>query len=248
MDKIIVGGVKESFLIMVLIKKLTDEGYEAEFVPWTVDAMNRKLDKTSLITIYMDTDERPSEAALGFMSDKLIDIGGKVISIGEDEDNRYIIDRMASDIIHKTFERPIDTGRYLESVREIFAGFSTKAKKKSILVVDDDPTYLMLVRDWLKSDYKVSMANSGLQAIKWLGMNSADLILLDYEMPVTTGAQVLEMLRSDTETSSIPVFFLTGKSDKQSVVSVLALKPEGYFIKSISKGELLEKIREFFEK
>ena len=90
------------------------------------------------------------------------------------------------------------------------------------------------------------MATSGLQALKWLGMNKADLILLDHEMPVTTGPQVLEMLRSDPETRGIPVIFLTGKSDKESVMAVVALKPEGYFLKNISKEELLQKIDEFF--
>ena len=97
-----------------------------------------------------------------------------------------------------------------------------------------------------KSEYKVSMANSGLQAIKWLGKNRADLILLDHEMPVTNGPQVLEMLRSDDETKNIPVIFLTGKSDKESVMAVVALKPEGYFLKNISREELLEKLAAFF--
>jgi CheY-like chemotaxis protein len=118
--------------------------------------------------------------------------------------------------------------------------------KKSILVCDDDPNYLGLVREWLKDKYKVSMANSGLQAIKFLGKNKVDLILLDHEMPVTSGPQVLEMLRNDSETKNIPVMFLTGKSDKESVMAVVALKPEGYVRKNIKRGELLEKLQEFF--
>ena len=106
--------------------------------------------------------------------------------------------------------------------------------------------FLGLVREWLKGTYKVAMANSGMQAIKWLGKNKADLILLDHEMPVTSGPQVLEMLRSDSETRDIPVMFLTGKSDKESVMAVVELRPEGYFLKSIQKDELLEKLQEFF--
>ena len=90
------------------------------------------------------------------------------------------------------------------------------------------------------------MVSSGMQAIKWLGKNKADLILLDHEMPVTSGPQVLEMLRADSETSSIPVIFLTGKGDKESVMAVVALKPEGYFLKGIQKAELLQKLQEYF--
>ena len=65
-------------------------------------------------------------------------------------------------------------------------------------------------------------------------------------MPVTSGPQVLEMLRSEEETKNIPVMFLTGKSDKESVMAVVALKPEGYFLKTIGKGELMDKLEEFF--
>ena len=73
-----------------------------------------------------------------------------------------------------------------------------------------------------------------------------DLILLDHEMPVTSGPQVLEMLRSDPETRSIPVIFLTGKSDRESVMAVVNLKPEGYFLKTIDKKELLSNLSKFF--
>ena len=131
-------------------------------------------------------------------------------------------------------------------VKHYFWKAETGELRKSILIVDDDAQYLSLVREWLKDKYKVYMANSGLQALKLLGLNKVDLILLDYEMPVTSGPQVLEMLRSDPETASIPVMFLTGKNDKQSVMSVLELKPEGYFLKNIGKEELLEQLQDYF--
>ena len=54
------------------------------------------------------------------------------------------------------------------------------------------------------------------------------------------------MLRSNPSTADIPVMFLTGKGDKDSVMAVLALRPEGYFLKNITKEELLEKLKEYF--
>ena len=153
---------------------------------------------------------------------------------------------MPGDLIYARFSRPVDNEKYAGTVFEYLKKVASGEFRKNILIVDDDTQYLSLVREWLKGTYKVSMANSGLQAIKWLGKNKADLILLDYEMPVTSGPQVLEMLRSDVETSSIPVMFLTGKGDKESVMAVVALKPEGYFLKTIKREELLEKLREFF--
>ena len=67
--------------------------------------------------------------------------------------------------------------------------------------MDDDPTFLKLVKNWLEEEYKVTIVNSGMQAITYLATNTPDLILLDYEMPVTSGPQVLEMIRSDPELS-----------------------------------------------
>ena len=82
----------------------------------------------------------------------------------------------------------------------------------------------------------------------YIADNKPDLILLDYEMPVTSGPQVLEMIRSETKTDTIPVIFLTGKGDRESVLKVLALKPDGYLRKSMEKAALLKSLEEFFEK
>ena len=90
------------------------------------------------------------------------------------------------------------------------------------------------------------MASSGVQAIKFIAKNKVDLILLDYEMPIANGPQVLEMLRADSENSSIPVMFLTGKSDKDSVLNVINLQPVEYLLKTIDKETLIEKLDTFF--
>ena len=82
----------------------------------------------------------------------------------------------------------------------------------------------------------------------YIADNKPDLILLDYEMPVTSGPQVLEMIRSETKTDTIPVIFLTGKGDRESVMKVVALKPDGYLLKSMEKAALLKSLEEFFEK
>jgi CheY-like chemotaxis protein len=73
-----------------------------------------------------------------------------------------------------------------------------------------------------------------------------DLILLDYEMPVISGPQVFQMLREDPDTKDIPVMFLTVKSDKESVMKVLSLKPTNYLLKTRPPKELVATIDEFF--
>ena len=77
--------------------------------------------------------------------------------------------------------------------------------------------------------------------------NQPDLILLDYDMPITPGPQVMEMIRSEHSAAEIPIIFLTGKSDKESVMTVMALKPQGYLLKTMSKEEIVEAVDHFFE-
>ena len=102
------------------------------------------------------------------------------------------------------------------------------------------------IYEWLKGRYHVGMASSGLQAISYLTKNKADLVLLDYEMPIANGPQVLSMLKSDSQTDSIPVMFLTAHGDRESVLSVVGLCPVDYLLKTIKKEELLNKLDTFF--
>ena len=85
-------------------------------------------------------------------------------------------------------------------------------------------------------------------AIKYLSRDLPDLILLDYEMPIVDGKQVLEMIRAEMDFQSVPVIFLTSRNDKESVSSVLALKPEGYLLKTMKPAEIVEAVDNFFER
>ena len=247
---LIIGG-KESFIIRVLMKKLADAGLGINpiFAGPSIDAVNQVFSKVSLVTYYLEPNEQPSAEILTYLSDHLRQDGKKLILIGEPSDTDAVKKIVPDSLIYKVFKRPVDYDAYILAVNMQSNEAMDDLNKKSILIVDDDPNYMSLIREWLKGTYKVSMATSGLRAMKWLGAeNKVDLILLDYEMPVTDGPQVLEMLRSDEETKRIPVIFLTGRGDKESVMSVMSLKPQGYLLKTISRSELLEKLSGFFDR
>ncbi|MBR4832058.1 MAG: response regulator [Butyrivibrio sp.] len=239
-------GEKETFLAKVLIQKINESGMEGIFKKFDVNSIGADWDGTDLVTLYMNDGDRPGDDVMHFLLDRLNDEDKMIIAIGERNDIDFVEKNIPLSLIYKSFVRPVDNADFIKAVKEHFYKAEQGEFKKTILVVDDDPSYLNLVREWIRDKYKVSLVSSGLQAIKWLGKNKADLILLDHEMPVTSGPQVLEMLRSDPETRNIPVIFLTGKSDKDSVMSVVSLKPEGYLLKTIGKKELLDKLDEFF--
>ena len=85
-------------------------------------------------------------------------------------------------------------------------------------------------------------------AIKYLSTNRPDLVLLDYEMPILDGRQVLQMIRSEIEFADIPVIFLTSKGDRESVMQVMALKPDGYLLKTLPPEEIRQSVDNFFER
>lgn len=244
--RIMVVGGKETMLIKVLVKKIQEAGFEAAFVPADARAIEAAWSGISLVTCYLETGERLSADALRTLAGKLAGEGKRMVAIGDTADLQAVAAVVPANLVCRVFRRPVDNEAYVRFVTEQLGAPGSAEAERSILVVDDDPNFLGLIREWLKGNYKVAMASSGMQAIKWLGKNKADLILLDYEMPVTSGPQVLEMLRSDEETSGIPVIFLTGKSDKESVMAVLSMKPDGYFLKNIAREELIGRLEEFF--
>ena len=244
---VMITGAKESFLIRSLMKKLEDEKFDAFYTASTVNAISQNIRKSDIIVYYMDKDERPGNDVMIFLNDEMSETNKRIIIIGEADDVDYMKKKITSDFISETYLRPLDTDKFIDRLHISFsAEGGGMAGMKSILIIDDDPTYMGVIRGWLRKYFRVAMATSGTQALTWLAQNHADLILLDYEMPVVSGPQVLEMLRSEPKFAKIPVFFLTGKSDKASVLKVLALKPENYLLKTITQEELLGELGKFF--
>lgn len=119
-------------------------------------------------------------------------------------------------------------------------------EKRQILIVDDDPVMLRSMVNILRNHYRTLVAKSGTAAISLLGTQKPDLILLDYMMPVCDGLQTLQMIRSEEATKDIPIFFLTGVRDAENVKNAMALKPEGYILKTTNPDEILKRIGDFF--
>ena len=84
--------------------------------------------------------------------------------------------------------------------------------------------------------------------MRCLILDKPDLVLLDYEMPVCDGKQVLEMIRSENAFAGISVMFLTGRTDPETVRKLVSLKPDGYLAKYLKPAEIKQKIDDYFEK
>lgn len=129
---------------------------------------------------------------------------------------------------------------------DIWRYLSNGSSKKKILVVDDSDFMRLSIIKLLEKDYEVRECGSALSAIVKLATDKPDLVILDYEMPICDGRQMLEMLRSEPETMNIPVIFLTGRDDGDSIQKVMALKPSGYLLKTKPKEYIKKTIDGFF--
>ena len=119
--------------------------------------------------------------------------------------------------------------------------------KKQILIVDDEPIMLRSIKSWLSDDFDVSVVNSGKAAFKFLEAQTVDLILLDYKMPEMSGPAFLAKIRGEEDFKNLPVIFLTASNDKESVLSVVHLKPEGYILKNKPAEEIRAAVKDFFK-
>ena len=124
---------------------------------------------------------------------------------------------------------------------------ATSEKSYSILVVDDDPVALKLVRSHLDAAYKVNCVKSGMLALKFLEKQKVDMILLDCFMPEMNGPQTLQLIRNMPGYKRTPVIFLTGNSERNMVMNAINLHPSGFLVKPVRKEELLAKIDEVLE-
>ncbi|MBR5421261.1 MAG: response regulator [Lachnospiraceae bacterium] len=237
---------EETFLVNTIRSQLEKNNYGYIECGLNLKELSKYKDEVKLMVLYVDDTTGEAREALVYIKDLLLEEEKNLILCGVRGDLDEVEKIISPDLVEAEYERPFDMSRIMENIGEFLDETLIQQRKKMILVVDDDPTYLKLIKEWLKEDYRVGMANSGMQAITWLANNSADLVLLDYEMPTIKGSKVLEMLKSEANSSTIPVMFLTGKSDKDSIVEVLALKPAGYLLKTIDRNTLLDTLEKFF--
>lgn len=116
-------------------------------------------------------------------------------------------------------------------------------KKKHILIVDDDRTVLKMLKTALGEQYEVTAMINGVMVDKCLETKKVDLIILDYEMPIETGAEIFRRIKKDPKAAHIPVCFLTGVSEREKIMEVMSLKPHGYLLKPIDMEMLSATIR-----
>lgn len=247
-SRVLIITDEQHFLMNSIKSHMEELGITVDMSSLKVQSIFDNLNNPDAILLYIGENFEEHTQDLFFIRDKSIEENYPMFLLGDEVDVSKIQNgQFANSKIAGSFFRPIDV-KHISSVVDTYIKENGRQNKKKILVVDDSGAVLRNVKGWLEDKYTVTLANSGATAIKSLSLNKPDLVLLDYEMPIVDGSQVLEMIRSEEDFRNIPVIFLTSKGDKESVLKVMALKPEGYLLKTLPPADIIKAIDDFFER
>jgi len=120
----------------------------------------------------------------------------------------------------------------------------SKKNRGTILVVDDNPTNIEILLDYLQeNEYRILVTRDGQSAIKRAFNVKPDLILLDIMMPGLNGFEVCKYLKNESETKSIPIIFMTALADINSKLKGFELGAVDYITKPFQKTEVFARIQ-----
>lgn len=249
--EIVILMFQYSVIVRGIERKLAEMEYSVETVTENLEeAALRLADRTAVFLFYLPGDimeDVLKKNVLLRVSEILRDRDQRMIIFGEKKYHEELIADIPQAAGFGWMDRPVDMNALETMVHKEVNRVSEVVTKKRILIVDDDPSYAKMVREWIRNDYRVDIVTAGMQAISFLlrvpESEKVDMILLDYEMPVVDGPQVLQMLRQEAATEHIPVIFLTGVGTKEAVSRVMSLKPDGYLLKSTTRAEILSYLK-----
>lgn len=235
------------YLMMSLWEKLKIKEYQTLVVPADINAISRVQLPLHAILIYMDEQLCAKQNALIYLRDKAIEEELPVFLIGDNNEITLLQKLFPVDVVAHAFLRPLNLVAVCETLDLSLREQGGKTRKK-ILVVDHSDVMIRNIENWLGSRYDVIAVNSGVMAMKYLETNRPDLVLLDYEIPDCDGRELLTMIRKEKGLMNLPVMFLTGKDDRESVLKVMALKPARYLLKTMKPQQIVAAVDDFFSK
>lgn len=120
----------------------------------------------------------------------------------------------------------------------------------TILAVDDMKSMRLTIRKMLKHlciGRNLKMAENGREGLHILQTSYADLVIMDWNMPVVNGTEMLEIIRADKNLRDIPVIMVSAESEKDIVMEVAETEIDGYLLKPLTLNALDNKIRSVVE-
>ena len=117
------------------------------------------------------------------------------------------------------------------------------SRRQTLLIADDEPTNLQVLRQILQADYRLLFAKDGAKAVELAQSEKPDLILLDVMMPNMTGHDACRALKANAATRDIPVIFVTAMADAEDEAKGFELGAVDYIVKPVSPPIVRARVR-----
>ena len=180
---------------------------------------------------------------------RLSDIGEKILPVLSSECGGIpviVVGEADADIVRSLpsgyISCPDSAEDILPAVKETLSSREDDASP-SVMVIDDDPAMLRMIKAMIGDEYELVLAPSGKKALALTEKKCPDIILLDYEMPEMNGIQTLEALRRDKRLADIPVIFLTGTVSPDIMENIRAADPAGFLVKPADAPDIKSAIK-----
>ena len=116
---------------------------------------------------------------------------------------------------------------------------------KKILCADDEPLNLEILEAYLEEDYLVDTVENGSACIEYLKTNTPDLIILDHLMPELDGLEVCKIIRSQEDTTNIPVIMASGNASQSDIETAKSVGVDDYLSKPFDEDDILSIIKKY---
>ncbi len=126
-------------------------------------------------------------------------------------------------------------------------GANKNPDKHLILLVDDNPEILVMLRDLIQNDYNLIFATNGLEAYNKVLSHKPDLIVSDVMMPEMDGIEFCQKLRDNFDTSHLPLILLTAKAEIESRIAGLNAGADAYIPKPFHPEHLKVRIKKLLQ-
>ena len=240
-------GQEKHIVTQAVENRLTEAGFRVIAIPSDIDAINKNRHNTDIFLCYLDYTSPKTEIVMHYLADLCRDEHKSMCLIVDNATRAQVKKMGSSQWAAHIYVRPLDMNDVADDLTELADAHDEFRRRKTLLVVDDDSDFLMIMNYWLHTYYDVVGVTSGVEAVNYLQHHPLpDLILLDYRMPEMTGIEVLKQIKGLAEFREVPVIMLTGEENESLDMRIVQHRPDGYLLKTCRKSELLDALNRFF--
>ncbi|BAY85248.1 response regulator receiver modulated diguanylate cyclase [Calothrix parasitica NIES-267] len=226
--------------IDTLVELATERGFQTAIAPNSKlarDSIQRIRPDVILLDISVDKGENKF-VFLEEMSKQQPPIPVLVFTKQELSTDRVALARRKS---QGFFHKPISSNRVLEIISQTIK--PAKRTEAKVMLVDDDRMVLRLVKTLLEPwGIKVNILSNSLQFWDELESVKPDLLILDVQMPNIDGIELCQLLRNDSRWAWLPIIFLTGQRDGETIQQVFSAGADDFINKPVVAPELITRI------